>query len=156
MRFAIPIAMIIALALSPARAQSPSIEIEGAWARATIGQSKTSAAYMRITNRGTAPDRLVGAASAVADKTELHTTIRDGDILKMREVDHIEIKPGESVELRPGGLHVMLTGLRQPLKAGEHVTLTLHFEGAGAIETTAEIRASGSHGAHGDHGHRGH
>ncbi|HEX6977974.1 MAG TPA: copper chaperone PCu(A)C [Alphaproteobacteria bacterium] len=156
MRFAIPVAMTIALALSPARAQSPSIEIEGAWARATIGQSKTSAAYMRITNRGNAPDRLIGAASAAADKAALHATTRDGDVLKMREVEPVEIKPGDSIVLEPGGLHLMLTGLHHPLKAGEHVTLTLRFEGAGAVETTAEIRAPGNHGAHGSHGHHGH
>jgi copper(I)-binding protein len=130
-----------ALVATPAFAQSGKIEIADAWARPPIGQARNSAAYMTLMNRGPAVDRLVGVSTAVAGKAEMHTTVRDGNVMKMREVQNIELKPGASVSFAPGGLHVMLLDVK-PLKAGETFTLTLQFEKAGKQDVTVAVRSS--------------
>lgn len=127
----------------PARAQADrtSIQVHGAFARATIGASKTGAAYMRIENTGAEPDRLVGAKTDEARKAELHTTVKDGDVMKMRPLESVEIAPGEAVAFEPRGRHVMLMGLKAPLKEGERFGLTLTFERAGDVPVTVQVRS---------------
>lgn len=102
--------------------------------------SGTSAAYMLITNSGATPDALIKAESTVADTVELHTMVMDGDVMRMTPIEKIDIPANGSVELKPGGLHVMLIGLRQDLKEGEVVKITLTFQNGGTIEIEAPVR----------------
>ena len=130
-------------AIAPAHADD-SVTVTQAWARATPGTVKTGAIYLTATNNGMAADRLVGASSPAADKVELHEMAMDNGVMKMRPVKSLTIAPGKSVVLKPGGYHVMLTGLKAPLKEGDTVPLTLRFEKAGAIAVTAQIAKAGA------------
>ena len=141
-------ALLLAATIVTAPANAQSITVEEPWARATIGQSKNSAVYMRLTNRGGEPDRLISASSPAAAATELHATIREGDVMKMRAVQAIDLKPGESTVFEPGGLHVMFLGVKQPLHTGDHVPLVLQFEKAGRVEVQAVVRTAGDRTGH--------
>jgi copper(I)-binding protein len=122
-----------------------TIQIGNPWTRATPKGSTVAGAYMTIINKGSVPDRLLGGASAVADRFEVHSMVMDGGVAKMRPVDGgLEIKPGETVELKPGGLHVMLTGLKQPLDKGQKVKATLEFAKAGKVEVEYTVEALGA------------
>lgn len=113
------------------------------WSRAAIAGS-TGAGFLSVTNKGAAADRLIGARAAYARKVELHTHLMDNGVMRMREVEGgIPLPPGEKVELKPGGFHIMLIGLSQPLKAGERAPLTLVFETAGEIEVELAVEAAG-------------
>ena len=125
----------------------PKIEVRDAWVREVPPTSKMSAAYMIIENKGKEADRLVDASNNVSEITELHETVEG----KMRRVKAIEVPAGGKVELKPGGLHIMLINLKKPLKEGDKVELTLKFEKAGEIKVQAPVR-KGMGGKHG-HGH---
>jgi copper(I)-binding protein len=112
-------------------ATAGDIAVENAFARASVGGAKVAAAYMTLTNTGVVADALVAAETPVAARAELHTNIQDGDIMRMRPVEAIEVPPGGTVRLEPGGLHLMLIDLRSPLKQGERVPLTLTFARTG-------------------------
>jgi copper(I)-binding protein len=128
------------------------LTIERPWTRATPGGAKVGAGYLTIVNRGTVADRLAGGSIAVADGFELHATTTEAGVARMRPAAAgIEIKPGETVELKPEGLHVMFTGLRQPIVAGERIKARLVFEKAGTIEV--EFAAEGLGGARAPGGH---
>jgi copper(I)-binding protein len=117
-----------------------AITVKEPYARATIGQQKVTSAYMTIeTSAG--PDRLVGAASPVAGKVELHAHLHEGGVMKMRQVEAIEVAPGKPAKLETGGYHIMMLDLKQPLKAGETIPLTLTFEKAGKVEVQLPVRA---------------
>lgn len=139
---------------------SGTIRILQPWARATVTGQGAGGAFLKIENTGAA-DRLLSVRSEAAASTELHTMTMEGNIMRMREVDSIELPPGKTVELKPGGLHIMLMGLKAPLKAGEQVPLTLRFEKAGELSLQVPIEAAGSAGAgkaaapagHGHHRH---
>jgi copper(I)-binding protein len=115
------------------------IEISGAWARATIGGLKTGAVYMVIANSGSSDDRLISAATPVADTAQVHQTINDNGVMKMRAVSALAVKAGAKVTLSPEGYHVMLMDLKQPLKDGDTFPLTLTFEKAGHIDVTVKV-----------------
>lgn len=140
-----------ALALSMfAHAQETAVKdlrIENPYARATAPNQPAGAAYVTIENKGKAGDKLVGASSPVAKSVEIHTMTMEGNVMKMREAGQIELKPAERVEMKPGdGYHLMLMGLRQPLKPGESFPLTLNFEKAGKAEVKVTVRDSAMHG----------
>lgn len=124
--------------------QTGQIAIDNAWARATPGSSKIGAAYATI--RVPAADRLVAAATPVAQKAELHTMEMSGMVMKMRPVAGIAIVPGKPLVLAPGALHIMLTGLKRPLRAGESFPLTLTFQKAGARTVTVAVEKVGAAG----------
>jgi periplasmic copper chaperone A len=139
----------------PAAAQeirAGDLVIAEPWSRAAI-QGGQGAGYLRITNRGAAPDRLLSASSPAAGRLELHTHVRDGEVMRMREVPAIDIPPGQTVTLQPGGLHLMLVGLSRPLRQGETVPVTLRFERAGTVEVPLAVQAAGARGPGGAHGH---
>ncbi len=119
-----------------------TIRIVDPWARAAMqmGGTSTSAVYLVIRNEGEQADRLLGAESEAAQTVELHQSKMEGGTMKMEPVEAIDIPPGGQVELKPGGLHIMLIGLKRDLPAGERLTLVLHFERAGDIEVEAEVR----------------
>ncbi|WP_372399182.1 copper chaperone PCu(A)C [Azospirillum sp. HJ39] len=128
------------------------IEIGHPWARATATAAPNGGAYLSLTNGGTAEDRLLAASTPVAEKAELHTHLNENGVMKMREVPAIAVPPGETVKLAPGGLHVMLLGLKQPLVKGSNFPLTLRFEKAGNVDVEVAVQAAGeSKPEHGDH-----
>ena len=134
--FAIALAM---LAVFPVLAQS-GVEVSNAWARSTIAAQKTSGVYLDI--RSTAAARLVGVASPAAARVELHNMKMEGSVMKMSSVAGIDLAAGQTVKLAPGGYHVMLIDLKQPLKAGDSVPLTLTLERADKTRTTVETKAA--------------
>jgi len=126
------------LALAPlARAHDftvGSIHIVHPWARATPKGATVGGGYMTITNNGTEPDRLIGGSSEVAGRFEIHEMTMDNGVMKMRPLkDGIEIKPGETVKLEPGGYHVMMFDLKKPMADKDHVKGTLEFAKAGKV-----------------------
>ena len=133
--------------------QAGSLQITGAWARATPKGAQVGGGYLKITNTGSAPDRLVSGSSPVAGKFELHEMSMSGGVAKMRELTNgLDIKPGETIELKPGGNHIMLVGLKQPLERGKVFTATLQFEKAGKFEVEFKVEPIGAPGPSG-HGH---
>lgn len=132
-----------------AAADASDISLEHVWARASAGNATTGAAYLTVTDNGS-PDRLVGVSTPVAAMAELHETINDNGVMKMRPVAGIALKSGKPVTFMPGGYHVMLMGLKAPLKAGDSFPLTLTFEHAQPITVTAHVEAVGGAGM--DHG----
>src|SRR3954470_17715802 len=123
------VASLLALA-SPAFAQHQHVEgivIEAAWARATPGASKEGAVYLRIVNHGKVEDRMVGMSSPVAASAEPHETKIDNGIARMRRLDTLVLAPEQMVEFKPGAAHIMLVGLKQPLKQGDSFPLTVKF-----------------------------
>lgn len=130
-----------------------AIEIGHPWARATPRGAPVGGGFLKITNKGNAPDRLVGGSAAFAGRFELHEMKMDGGVMRMRPLPGgLEIKPGETVELKPGSLHVMFVDLKQPLQKGERVKGTLVFEKAGTVEIEYVVEALGASST-GDHGH---
>jgi len=137
-----------------ARAEAGSIEASQAIARASIGQATSGVIYLRLLNRARAPDRLTGAATIAAARVDLHVTQEDGGVVRMRRVEGLEIAGGENFAFEPGGAHIMLSGLKAPLREGDAFALTLQFETAGpvTIEVAVGSVAAGAGGDGGEHG----
>jgi copper(I)-binding protein len=115
------------------------------YSRATPKGATVGAGYMKITNNGTAPDRLISSSSDVAGKVEVHEMTMDKGVMKMRPLKGgLEIKPGETVILKPGSFHVMFVGLKKPLRKGDHVKATLVFEKAGKGDVDFDVLAMGA------------
>jgi copper(I)-binding protein len=143
---------------SLAAAQQPkadSVAVSEAWARATPGGVRNGAAFLQITASG-AGDRLMDVRSGAAGRVELHSHIHEAGVMKMRRVEAIDVPAGKPVVFKPGGLHIMLMDLKQPLKAGEQVDLTLVFEKAGEIEVRASVEPIGAAGPASKAGPAGH
>lgn len=141
----------ITLAVSTMAAQATEFRVKdltvsGVWARASAGPARAGAAYLTVANHGKAMDRLVAVATPAAKHASLHTSLMEQGVMKMRPLKAVEVHPGEPAVLRPGGTHIMLMGLKAPLKEGEHFPLTLTFEKAGTVEVTVMIRGVGSMG----------
>lgn len=133
------------------------IQIDRPWARATVAGIPNGAAYFGLKNSGSDPDFLVSASSPVADRAELHTHIKEGEVSKMRQVHDVEVPANGEVAFQPGGLHVMLLGLTQPLEQDSSFPLTLVFEKAGAVTVEVDVdRMGGSAASHQDHDHGDH
>ena len=141
---AVSAALILVLSAFAAMAQTGEIQIKDAWARATPGGAQTAAAYVTILSP--TGDRLKAASTPVAQKAELHTMTMDGNVMKMRQVDGIDLPAGQAVTLKPGGYHIMLTALTQPLTEGQSFPLTLTFDKAGTREVTVTVQKVGSMG----------
>jgi copper(I)-binding protein len=134
----------VALMAIPAFADSSGIKVDQAWGRATPGNAKTGALYLTITNTGSTPDTLESVSTPAADKAELHDMKMENNVMEMRPVGPLTIAPGKSVVLAPNGYHLMLTGLKAPLKEGQAVPVTLTFDHAGAQQVTASIAKVGA------------
>lgn len=149
LRTAIAAIVLGALAANPAFAHSievGALTLTDLWTRATPPKAPTGGGYLTITNNGTEADRLVAAASPLAEKGGLHQmTVKDG-VMTMRPVENIEIPPGGSVALAPGGFHLMFVSLKEPFKQGGKLPVTLTFDKAGTIETFLHIRPIGAPG----------
>ena len=136
-----------------------AIEIANPWARATHKSAPVGGAYMTITNKGAEADRLMGASTPLASKAEVHQMTMDKGVMTMRPVQGgLEIKPGETVVLKPDSFHLMLMGLKQPLAQGQRIKATLEFARAGKIDLEYVVESMGAQGPSGaapagmDHG----
>lgn len=114
------------------------------WSRATPAGARVGAGYLVIENHGTLPDRLLGGSVEVATGFELHDIVREGGVMKMRQLTGIDLPPGSSIEAKPGGRHIMFVGLSHPLAAGETVPGALQFERAGRIEVEFKVIGMGA------------
>ena len=122
-----------------------SIEIKHPWARATPKGSEVAGGYMTLINTGSEPDRLIGGSNAAAGKFEIHEMSMDGGVMKMRMLPKgLEIKPGQTVEFKPGSYHLMFIGLKQPFERGKRVKGTLQFEKAGTVDVEYAVEAVGA------------
>ncbi len=139
-------ALFLAAALGAgATAASPTatLQVEGAWARATPPSATVAAAYLVLDNRGRKADRLLSLSSPRAGRVEVHAIVHDGNVAKMKRIDPLHLAAGERLVLEPGGTHIMLMGLVSPLVAGQRVPLTLRFEVAGEVAVEAVVMAAG-------------
>lgn len=116
------------------------ITIKEAWARANVAQNGNSAVYMDIHNGSVEDDQLVGVEADVCGKVELHQTVQNGDVFKMVPVKGITVPAQGSVQLKPGGYHIMLIGLHEGLKEGAVVQVTLHFKNAPSKVVLADVK----------------
>lgn len=133
---------LLCLGSAVAVAASPPITIESGWARPTPPGLAVGGGYLVIHNVGATADRLLDVSSTAAAQVEVHESRIEGGIARMRPVGTIAIEPGATVTFAPGGLHLMLMGLKGPLLAGSRVPLVLRFEHAGAIDATLAVGAS--------------
>ena len=132
--------------LEVAAAQKQSaIRVEQVWSRATPNGANVGAGYLRLTNTGSTPDRLISGTTDIANRIEVHEMAMDGSVMKMRQLaDGLTLQPGQSVELKPGGYHLMLMGLKAPLKEGTPFSGKLKFEKAGDVPVTFNVVGMGA------------
>ena len=125
-----------------AQAQTPAApSVDKAWARPTVAGQSAGGAFMTINGAGAA-DRLLSVKSDAAQTVELHTMSMDGSTMRMRRIDGIDVAAGQKVELKPGGMHVMFMGLKQPLQAGTTVPLVLKFKEGGDVSVDVQVMAT--------------
>ena len=148
-------ALFAALATSPTLAHDytvGSLKVGHPWARATPKGASVGGGYMKITNTGTASDRLIGGSTDISDSFEVHEMKMEGDVMKMRPVaGGLEIKPGQTVTFDPSGYHVMFVDLKKQLVQGERFKATLEFAKAGKVEVDFAVEGIGA--KTGDEGH---
>lgn len=153
-RLAILLALCATL-IAPAAAHEynvGSLHIGHPWSRATPKGATIGAGYLKITNNGTTPDRLIGGSSDAAKSFELHVMSMENGVMKMRPVEGgIEIKPGETVEFKPESYHVMFVGLKEPLVQGHRVKATLEFAKAGKVAVEFVVESIGARQGNDDH-----
>ena len=139
------VAAALLLASCNETAPAPDIKVEGVWARATLPGQAASAAYFTIVNDGGA-DALLSVTSPVA-AASLHSTSMANGVMKMRPVASVDVPASGRVNLKPGGIHVMVTGLKQPLPAGSRLPLDLNFQKSAERHVEAEVKPAGAAGA---------
>jgi copper(I)-binding protein len=158
MRFLLAGAVLMALshAVSAQAAdyKAGDVTVVDPWARATAGKPRNGGTFVTLKG-GRLGDRLIGASTEVARKAELHNHINDNGVMRMRHVEQVEVPAGGMAMLQPGGLHIMMMGLKKPLIEGESFPLTLHFKKAGEVTVDVMIMGVGAKGAM-THGHTGH
>ncbi|PKN82011.1 MAG: hypothetical protein CVU46_18390 [Chloroflexi bacterium HGW-Chloroflexi-8] len=132
---------ILAIAGCAPQANGPEIEIKDAWARPSAGVDMNGAIYFRIVNGGNEADTLLSADTPAAKAAEVHESMADDNgVMSMKPRENIEIPASGEVEFKPGGLHIMLVELKQPLAVGDEVQLTLRFEKAGEIQLIVKVK----------------
>ena len=139
--FALALAGSLAAAAAAAAQdfQLGPLKIDRPWARPTVPGQSTGGGFLSVHNSGSKPDRLLGASSPAAAAVEVHEMRMEGDVMRMREIKALELPAGKLVTLAPGGLHLMLTGLKAPLKVGDQLPVRLRFEVAGEIDVVFRV-----------------
>jgi copper(I)-binding protein len=127
----------------PGLARAQTVQVENAWARATAAGAMSGGIFLTVTDTG-APDRLLGASTPVAATAQLHETVNDNGVMRMRPVAGLPLEAGKPVVLKPGGYHVMLMGLKQQLKPGDTFPVTLTFEKAAPVTATVTVGKAGA------------
>jgi copper(I)-binding protein len=117
-----------------------TLTIQHPWARATAGSAKVGALYLTVRNNSAEADRLLGVSTDVAEECQLHTSEMSGDVMIMRGVPSMDVSAGGSATFAPQGAHIMLMGLKRPLKKGERFPATLHFEKAGDVAVEVVVQ----------------
>ncbi len=149
-RIAACFAVAAVLFATSARAEdvkAGDLVISQAWSRATPGGAKTGGGYLTIENKGSAPDKLVSATADVAGKVEVHEMAMNNGVMTMRPLENgLTIDPGKTVKLAPGGYHLMMMDLKNPLKQGDKLPVTLQFEKAGKVAITLDVQGVGAKG----------
>lgn len=135
--------LLLAFAASPALAQ---VSIDQPWMRATPPGAKVAGGFMTVTNKGAQPDQLVGAASPVAARVELHVHMHEGGVMKMKQVQGFDIPANGQFVLKPGGAHLMFVDIKRPIKEGEKIPVTLKFEKAGEVKAEYAVGGFGAMG----------
>lgn len=118
-----------------------SLEIAHVWARPSTG--KTGAAYFDIANAGKADDALIGVETDAAAKVQIHDMTMDGNVMRMRKIDRVPVAAGQTVKIAPGGLHIMLIGLKAPLTEGGSFPMRVSFEKAGSLDVKVHVETPG-------------
>ena len=141
--------LLLAALLAPSAVLTHSFEkgemsVRHPWTRATPPGAAVAAGYLEIRNSGREPDRLVGAATPLAERVELHILVREGSVVKMREVKTLAIPARERLLLAPRGSHLMFVNIKRPFATGERIPLTLRFEKSGALDVELEVQPLGS------------
>ena len=146
MKRLIPAALLLA---SCGQSGSPNIQIANAWARETVAGQTSTAAYLTIANNGAADDRLVAVSLPQPAKASVHATENSGGISRMREMSSgVAVPAGSTIELKPGGTHVMITGMQAPLRRGETLKLRLRFERSGEKPIDVPVAAASGPESH--------
>jgi copper(I)-binding protein len=144
MKFLLLSPMLLALAFPalafPALAETGPIHVADAKARPTSPGATSGVVYMVVMNHGAIDDSLTGLSTPVADKAEMHRSVNENGIMRMDAVSDLPLKANDGVTFGPGGLHVMLTGLKQPLKLGDSFPLTLDFAKAGPVTVSVSVQ----------------
>jgi len=141
------LAHFLATPLRADEVKAGDLVITQAWSRATPGGAKTGGGYLTIENKGSTPDRLIGASADVAAKVEMHEMSMKNGVMTMRPLDKgLTIEPGKTVKLAPGGYHLMMMDLKGPLKQGDKVPVTLEFEKAGKVQVSLDVQGVGAQG----------
>lgn len=139
----------------PARADDIKVGdlvISQAWSRATPNGAKIAGGYLTIENKGSAPDRLIGGAGDIAGRVEIHEMAMKDGVMTMRPLDSgLTIEPGKTVKLAPGGYHLMMFDLKEPLKQGDKVPVALEFEKAGKVSLSLDVQGVGAQAPGGGH-----
>lgn len=171
--FKTPLALLLAAGLAlPALAETPApaggaapaeaartaaISASGAFTRATLPGAPVAGGFVTLANSGSTDDRLVAAETDIAGRTEIHEMAMQDGVMRMRPLpDGLPLPAGETIELRPGGYHLMFLDLRQPLVEGESIAVTLHFETAPPMIIDLAVQAPGAKSAGAGHGAMGH
>lgn len=131
-------AILVVILASPA-GWAATMEVTGAWARATPGTSSSAAVYFTMTNRGREADKLISAETQAAESAELHETTMAGGIMHMGPSKAVDVPAGAKVSFAPNGRHLMLMGLKKPLKKGDEIAVTLSFEKAGVVSAKVQV-----------------
>lgn len=124
----------------------PAVEVGQAWSRASTPNAKIGIVYLTIKAHAKSGDRLLSVTSLAAKQVEIHTHIKDGDIMRMRRVESVELPKGGKLVFAPGSYHLMLIGLKQPLMVDDELPVTLTFEHAGQITVLVRVRQLGAAG----------
>jgi len=145
MRFAtLAVACLVTTCATAADYKAGSLTIIDPWSRATPKGAQTAIGYMMIKNNGSSPERLIGGSIDVADHFQLHAMKMEGDVAKMNELQSVEIMPGQTIEFKPGGSHVMFVGLKRQLAKGERIKGSLVFEHAGTVPVEYSVESIGA------------
>lgn len=131
--------LLLASALFASLVAQAQVKVDDAWVRSTVAPQKTTGAFMQLTSAK--PVKVVAASSPLAAVVEIHEMKMEDGVMKMRAVDALPLPAGQPVALKPGSYHVMLMGLKAPIKAGETVPLTLTVEGEDKQRSNVEIKA---------------
>jgi periplasmic copper chaperone A len=131
---------LVLLALLIPAVAFAQISVEDAWVRGTVQDQRTTGAFMRLTS--SSDTSLVGVASPIAGFVEIHESSMHGGVMRMRAVTRVPLAANKPIELKPGGYHVMLMSLKQPVNVGETVPITLTFEDKTGKRTTLDVRAT--------------
>lgn len=149
---AVLLASVFAASARAEEIKAGDLVITQAWSRATPGGAKVAGGYLTIENKGSVADRLIGGSADVAEKVQVHEMGMNNGVMTMRPLGQgLTIEPGKTVKLAPGGYHLMLLDLKNPLKQGDKLPVTLEFEKAGKVRLSLDVQGVGAQGPGGAH-----